>query len=265
MPPSNFHLILEKMSKISEAGKTRPTVLWYHMTNMDAIIWLRRSQRWHHRYGQPPRFLANSHHWRGHQHFGAHWHWCIRDHDGVPVVSKGTAGPCLETTGIRHAMTCSSGWESFPTLGCAKVEVGIAAGVYKTPVVSARKERPNFIIGADFLATLREKLFKVREHKVECFPQRVRVSHVTLKLARRVELPSLHWGVGYLQGESRYQTYLDGLCCSTTHQQQLAVHWGWPSNRFISCGTWFGDSLYTSDEPIRCHKDPRWCISNWAT
>ncbi len=34
-----------------------------------------------------------------------------------------------------------------PTLGCAKVEVGITAGVYKTPVVvSARNERPNFII-----------------------------------------------------------------------------------------------------------------------
>ncbi len=55
-----------------------------------------------------------------------------------------------------------------PTLGCAEVEVRIAAGMYKTPVVvSARKERPNFIIGADFLSAhdcdllLRQKLFTV--------------------------------------------------------------------------------------------------------
>ncbi len=45
------------------------------------------------------------------------------------------------------------GDNSIPTLGCVKVEVGIGAGVYKTPaVVSARKEMPIFIIGADFLA-----------------------------------------------------------------------------------------------------------------
>ena len=60
------------------------------------------------------------------------------------------------------------GGNPVPTLGCAEVEVGIAAGVYKTPVVvSARKERPNFIIGADFLSahdcdlSLRQKLFTV--------------------------------------------------------------------------------------------------------
>ncbi len=60
----------------------------------------------------------------------------------------------------------------------------------KTPVVvSARKERPNFIIGADFLAahdcdlSLRQKLFTVGEHKVECIPEQVRVSHARLKLA----------------------------------------------------------------------------------
>ena len=62
------------------------------------------------------------------------------------------------------------GGNPVPTLGSAKVEVGIASGVYNTPVVvSARKERPNFIIGADFLFThdcdlsLKQKLFTVGE------------------------------------------------------------------------------------------------------
>ena len=88
------------------------------------------------------------------------------------------------------------GGNPVPTLGCAEVEVGIAAGVYKTPVVvSARKERPNFIIGADFLSThdcdlsTRQKLFTVRRDSVRCLPERVRASHARLKLARRVELP----------------------------------------------------------------------------
>ncbi len=55
-----------------------------------------------------------------------------------------------------------------PVPSCAEVEVGIAAGVYKAPVVvSARKERPNFIIGADFVAahdcnlSLKHKVFTV--------------------------------------------------------------------------------------------------------
>ncbi len=40
------------------------------------------------------------------------------------------------------------GGNPIPTLGCAEVEVGIAAGVYKTPVVvSDRKERPNSSLG----------------------------------------------------------------------------------------------------------------------
>ncbi len=58
------------------------------------------------------------------------------------------------------------GGRPVPTLGCAEVYVGIVAGLCKTPVVvSTRNERPNFIIGADFLAThdcdlsLRQKLF----------------------------------------------------------------------------------------------------------
>ncbi len=69
------------------------------------------------------------------------------------------------------------GGNPVPTLGCAEVEVGIAAGVYKAPVVvSARKERPNFIIGADFLyahscdLSLRQKLFTVGRNSVRCFP-----------------------------------------------------------------------------------------------
>ena len=76
------------------------------------------------------------------------------------------------------------------------VEVRIAAGVYKTPVVvSARKERPSFVIGADFLSaqdcdlSLRQKLFTVGRNGVQCLPEGVRSSHARLKLARRVELP----------------------------------------------------------------------------
>ncbi len=41
------------------------------------------------------------------------------------------------------------GGNPVPTLGCAEVDVGIGVGMYK---VSARKERRNFILGADFLA-----------------------------------------------------------------------------------------------------------------
>ncbi len=97
-----------------------------------------------------------------------------------------------------HDMPCLKGvgGNPVPTSGCAEVEVGIAAGVYKTPVVvSARKERPNFVIGADFLSThdcdllLRHKLFTVGRNSVRCLPERVRSSHARLKLARRVELP----------------------------------------------------------------------------
>ncbi len=88
------------------------------------------------------------------------------------------------------------GGNPIPTLGCAKVEVGIAAGVYRTPVVvSARKERHNFIISADFLSThdcdlsLRQKLFTVGQNSVRWLPERVRSSHARLKLARWVEQP----------------------------------------------------------------------------
>ncbi len=88
------------------------------------------------------------------------------------------------------------GGNPVPTLGCAEVEVGIAAGVYKTPVVvSAKTQRPNFIIGADFLSThdcdfsLRQKLFTVGRDSVWCLQERVRASHARVKLARRVELP----------------------------------------------------------------------------
>ncbi len=67
------------------------------------------------------------------------------------------------------------GGNPVPTVGCAEVEVGIATGVYKTPVVvSARTKRPNFIIGADFLSahdcdlSLRQKLFTVGQDSVSC-------------------------------------------------------------------------------------------------
>ncbi len=88
------------------------------------------------------------------------------------------------------------GGNPVPTLGCAEVEVGIAARVYKTPVVvSARKKRPNFVIGADFLAvhdcdlSLNQKLFTVECNSVRCIPERVKTSHARLKLARWVKLP----------------------------------------------------------------------------
>ncbi len=62
------------------------------------------------------------------------------------------------------------GGNPVPTLGHADVQVGIGDGVYKaTVVVSARSERPNFIIGADFIAahncdlSLRQKLFCYQE------------------------------------------------------------------------------------------------------
>ncbi len=79
-----------------------------------------------------------------------------------------------------------------PILRCAEVLAGVAAGVYKTPVVVRRKSP---ISGDDFLAApncgflLRHKLFTVGRERVECFPEGARVSHARLKLARRVELP----------------------------------------------------------------------------
>ncbi len=88
------------------------------------------------------------------------------------------------------------GGNPVPTLGSTEVGVDIGAGTYKaTVMVSARKERPNFIIGADFLSahdcdlSLREKLFLIGEQKIECIPEKARVKHAKLKLARRVELP----------------------------------------------------------------------------
>ncbi len=58
-------------------------------------------------------------------------------------------------------------------------------------MVSARKERPNFIIWADFLAThncdmsLRHKIFTVGGGggSIECMLQQSRVTHARLKLA----------------------------------------------------------------------------------
>ncbi len=85
------------------------------------------------------------------------------------------------------------GGNPVPTLGCPEVEVRIAAGVYKTlVVVSAWKESPNFIVGADFLAahdcdlSLRQELFTVGQDSVCCLPERVRNSYARLKQARRV-------------------------------------------------------------------------------
>ncbi len=78
-----------------------------------------------------------------------------------------------------------------PNLGHAKVDVGIGDGVYKVAVVvSARWERPNFIIGADFLAThdcdlsMCQKLFTIGKQEIQCIPEGVRANHAKLKIAR---------------------------------------------------------------------------------
>ncbi len=108
--------------------------------------------------------LVDSYYCRGRQHVGAYQHWCVSNHDGTAVVPF---GPRLEVTDSRHARCEGVGGNPIPTLVCAEVEVGIAARVYKSVVVSARKERPSFIIGADFLSahdcdlSLRQKLFTV--------------------------------------------------------------------------------------------------------
>ena len=64
------------------------------------------------------------------------------------------------------------GGNPVPTLGCAEVEVGIAAGVYKTPVVvSARKERRNFIVGANFLSVhdISARSLSASKHRTQPF------------------------------------------------------------------------------------------------
>ncbi len=64
------------------------------------------------------------------------------------------------------------GGNPVPTLGSTEVDVDIGTGMYKaTVMVRAWRERPNFIIGADYLSThdcdlsLREKLFLIEEQK----------------------------------------------------------------------------------------------------
>ncbi len=57
------------------------------------------------------------------------------------------------------------------------------------------KKKPNFIIGADFLAahncdlSLRQKLFTIGEQKVQCIPENIRSNSAKLKVARRIQLP----------------------------------------------------------------------------
>ncbi len=88
------------------------------------------------------------------------------------------------------------GGNPVPALGHTTVGVGIGDSVYKaTVVVSARKERPNFIIGADFLAvhncdlSLRQKLFTIGEQKIQCIPENIRANSAKLKVARHIQLP----------------------------------------------------------------------------
>ncbi len=71
------------------------------------------------------------------------------------------------------------GGNPVPILGSAEVGVDVGARTYKaTVMISACRERPNFIIGADFLSThdcdlsLRENLFLIEEKKMECTPEK---------------------------------------------------------------------------------------------
>ncbi len=68
--------------------------------------------------------------------------------------------------------------------------------MYKAAVVvSARRERPNFIIGADFLAahncdfSLCQKLFTIGKQEIQCIPENIRANCAKLKVARRTQLP----------------------------------------------------------------------------
>ncbi len=87
------------------------------------------------------------------------------------------------------------GGNPVPTLGHTTVGVGIRDGVYRATVVSARKERPNFIIGADFLAahncdlSLHQRLFTIGEEKIQCIPENIRANSAKLKVARHIQLP----------------------------------------------------------------------------
>ncbi len=88
------------------------------------------------------------------------------------------------------------GGNPVPTLSSTEVGVDIGVATYKaTVMVSARRERPNFIIGANFLSShdcdlsLCENFFLIGEQKIECIPEKARVKHAKVKLARRVKLP----------------------------------------------------------------------------
>ena len=119
-----------------------------------------------------------------------------------------------------------------PTLGCVEVEVGIAAIVYKTPVVvSAKKKRPNFIIGADFLSahdcdlSLRQKLFTVGRKSVWCLPERVRSSHARLKLARQVELPPHSEVLASCKATQSIKHF--GMSCAVAQPAGVMPKMGW--------------------------------------
>ena len=139
-----------------------------------------------------------------------------------------------------------AGGNPVPTLGCDELEVGIAAGVYKTPVVvSARKERPNFIIGADFLSahdcdlSLRQKLFTVGRDSVWCLPERVKASHTRLKLARWVEFP-LHSEV-LVSCKATQSIKHFGTSCAVA--QPVGNNW-----RYAEDGLVIGSSLVAPDK-----------------
>ncbi len=85
------------------------------------------------------------------------------------------------------------GGNPVPTFRHADVQVGIGDGVYKaTVVVSAKRERPNFIIGVDFLAahncdlSLCQKLFTIGKQEIQCIPENIRANYAKLKVARQI-------------------------------------------------------------------------------
>ncbi len=147
---------------------------------------------------------------------------------------------------------------SIPTLVCIEVEVGIAAGVYKTPVVvSARKGRPNFITGADFLAahdcdlSLRQKLFTVGRDNVRSLPERVRISHTRLKLARPVQLP-LHTEV-LVSCKATQSIKHFGTSCAVT--QPASNSWFYAEDGLVIGSSLVAPDKVTHHMPVECHTD----------
>ena len=110
--------------------------------------------------------------------------------DGATFVPKSAkmSARCTQDTS-QDTPRLGVGFQSCSTLGHANVQIGIRDGVYKaTFVVSARRERPNVILGADFLAahncdlSLRQTLFTIGKQEIQCIPENIRANHAKLKV-----------------------------------------------------------------------------------